>query len=65
MPPRPRSTRPPDAGVKVIAYDRLIKTAEDRAYISFNNVEVGRQQAEGVLKAIEVDDVGVAKGNSS
>ena len=41
-----------DAGVKVIAYDRLIKTSKIAAYLSFDNVEVGRQQALGVMKAI-------------
>src|SRR5262249_1357222 len=44
------------AGVKVIAYDRLIKTSDIAAYLSFDNMEVGRQQADGVLKA-------VSKGN--
>ena len=38
-----------DAGVKVIAYDRLIKTPKIDAYISFDNTEVGRAQARGVL----------------
>ncbi len=38
-----------DAGVKVIAYDRLIKTPKIDAYISFDSVEVGRAQARGVL----------------
>jgi D-xylose ABC transporter substrate-binding protein len=41
-----------DAGVKVIAYDRLIKTAKTAAYLSFDNVEVGRQQAMGVMTAL-------------
>ena len=41
-----------DAGVKVIAYDRLIKTAKIAAYLSFDNVEVGRQQAMGVMTAL-------------
>jgi D-xylose transport system substrate-binding protein len=35
-------------GVKVIAYDRLIKTSNIAAYISFDNVDVGRNQAKGV-----------------
>ncbi len=39
-----------DAGVKVIAYDRLIKTSKIDAYISFDNVEVGRAQARGVSR---------------
>jgi D-xylose transport system substrate-binding protein len=43
------------AGVKVIAYDRLIKTTGIAAYLSFNNEEVGRQQALGVLKAVDID----------
>ena len=36
-------------GVKVIAYDRLIKTSNIAAYVSFDNVDVGRNQAKGVL----------------
>src|SRR5512141_1986962 len=43
------------AGVKVIAYDRLIKTKNIAAYLSFDNVEVGRQEALGVMKALGVD----------
>ncbi|MEW5873238.1 MAG: substrate-binding domain-containing protein [Chloroflexota bacterium] len=49
-----------DAGVKVIAYDRLIKSPKIAAYVSFNNVEVGRQQADGVMKAINVEAWDVA-----
>jgi len=41
-----------DAGVKVIAYDRLIKTSKIAAYLSFDNVEVGRQQAMGIMTAL-------------
>jgi D-xylose transport system substrate-binding protein len=36
-------------GVKVLAYDRLIKSANIAAYVSFDNVDVGRNQAKGVL----------------
>ncbi len=43
------------AGVKVIAYDRLIKSTNIAAYLSFNNEEVGRQQALGVMKALGID----------
>ena len=43
------------AGVKAIAYDRLIKTDKIAAYLSFNNEEVGRQQSLGVLKAVDID----------
>jgi D-xylose transport system substrate-binding protein len=38
------------AKIPCIAYDRLIKTDKLAAYISFDNTEVGRQQADGVLK---------------
>jgi D-xylose transport system substrate-binding protein len=48
------------AGVKVIAYDRLIKTSKIAAYLSFDNVEVGRQQALGVMSAIDADNWDVA-----
>jgi D-xylose transport system substrate-binding protein len=40
------------AGVKVIAYDRLIKSSNIAAYLSFHNVDVGRNQADGVMKAL-------------
>ena len=49
-----------DAGVKVLAYDRLIKTPKIAAYLSFDNVEVGRQQADGVMKAIDIENWDVA-----
>jgi D-xylose transport system substrate-binding protein len=48
------------AGVKVLAYDRLIKSPNIAAYLSFNNVEVGRQQADGVMKALNIDSWDVA-----
>jgi len=47
-------------GVIVIAYDRLIKSPKISAYVSFNNVEVGRQQALGVMKALDIDNWDVA-----
>jgi D-xylose transport system substrate-binding protein len=40
------------AGVKVISYDRLIKTDKISAYLSFDNTEVGRAEADGVVKAL-------------
>ena len=45
-----------DAGVIVISYDRLIKTSKIAAYLSFNNVEVGRQEALGVMTALGLPD---------
>ena len=38
--------------MKVLAYDRLIKTKSIAAYLSFDNVEVGRQEALGVMTAL-------------
>jgi len=39
-------------GIKVIAYDRLIKSPKIAAYVSFDNVDVGRNQARGVLAKV-------------
>jgi D-xylose transport system substrate-binding protein len=49
-----------ESGVHVIAYDRLIKTTSIAAYVSFNNIEVGRQQALGVMGAIDAENWDVA-----
>ena len=40
------------AGIKVIAYDRLINNADIDAYISFDNVKVGELQAIALVKAV-------------
>ncbi len=48
------------AGVKVISYDRLIKTDKISAYLSFDNVAVGKAEADGVVKALGLED---ANGN--
>jgi D-xylose transport system substrate-binding protein len=45
-----------EAGVHVIAYDRLVKSTKIAAYVSFNNLEVGRQQALGVMAALDIDN---------
>ena len=37
-------------GIPCIAYDRLVKSDKLAAYISFDNVEVGRTQARGVVE---------------
>ena len=44
------------AGVKVISYDRLIKTDKISAYLSFDNVAVGKAEADGVMKALGLLD---------
>ena len=41
------------AGVKAIAYDRLIKSANIGGYLSFDNTEVGRNEADGVMKWLD------------
>jgi D-xylose transport system substrate-binding protein len=38
------------AGIPVIAYDRIIRDADIDLYVSFNNVRVGQQQAEWLIK---------------
>jgi D-xylose transport system substrate-binding protein len=40
-------------GIPVIAYDRLIKSDKLAAYISFDNLEVGRSQARGVTAVVD------------
>lgn len=40
------------AGIKVIAYDRLIKNPTLDYYVSFDNVKVGESQAKGVLEVL-------------
>jgi D-xylose transport system substrate-binding protein len=45
------------AGVKVIAYDRLIKSTNIAAYLSFNNTAVGNAQSQGVLTALGIKSV--------
>jgi D-xylose transport system substrate-binding protein len=39
------------AGVKVIAYDRMINKADVDYYVSFNNVKIGEMEAEPLVKA--------------
>lgn len=39
-----------DAGIKVVAYDRLIKNADADLYISFDNEEVGRLMARTLVE---------------
>lgn len=39
-------------GIKVLAYDRLIKFADIDLYVSFDNVRVGEMQAEALMKRV-------------
>src|SRR5690606_16315724 len=40
------------AGIKVIAYDRLVKNADVDLYVSFDNEQVGELQARAILEAV-------------
>ncbi|MCX7300622.1 MAG: D-xylose ABC transporter substrate-binding protein [Rhodobacterales bacterium] len=50
-----------DAGIPVIAYDRLIEDP-NAFYITFDNVEVGRMQARAVLEAAPTGNYVMMKG---
>lgn len=41
-----------EAGIKVIAYDRLVKNADVDLYVSFDNEQVGELQARATLAAV-------------
>jgi len=51
-------------GVQVIAYDRLIEDPK-ALYITFDNVLVGKMQAEAVLKVVSQGNFAVIKGNKA
>jgi D-xylose transport system substrate-binding protein len=53
-----------DAGVPVIAYDRLIED-EGAFYITFDNVEVGRMQARAILELVPAGNYVMIKGNAA
>ncbi len=52
-----------EAGIKVIAYDRLIRNCDLDAYLSFDNVEVGALQARGILQQIDRGDFAYIGGS--
>lgn len=53
-----------ESGVPVVAYDRLIE--EPKAlYITFDNVEVGRLEAEAVFKQVPKGNYVIIKGNKA
>jgi len=45
-------TKAETAGIKVVAYDRLIKNSDVDLYISFDNEEVGRLMGEALVSAL-------------
>ncbi len=52
-----------EAGIKVIAYDRLIKNCGLDYYISFDNVKVGEYEARGVLDVVSEGDFAYLGGS--
>jgi putative multiple sugar transport system substrate-binding protein len=51
---RTRCRRPPPAGIKVIAYDRLIRDSGNvDYYATFDNFKVGVQQANSLVKGLK------------
>ncbi len=46
-----------EAGIKTIAYDRLIRNSENVSYYAtFDNYEVGVQQAESIVKGLDLEN---------
>ncbi|MDP8905155.1 MAG: substrate-binding domain-containing protein [Chloroflexota bacterium] len=58
----PAVQRAKQEGIPVIAYDRLIEDP-DVLYITFNNVGVGRAQAEAILSAVPTGNYVLIKGD--
>ena len=52
-----------DAGIPVIAYDRLIKSDAVSYYISFDNYTVGTLQGQYVIDTLDLDNAGDNKYN--
>jgi D-xylose transport system substrate-binding protein len=53
-----------DQGIPVIAYDRLIEDP-GAFYLSFDNVEVGRMQAQAIFDAVPKGNYVMIKGNAA
>lgn len=51
------------AGIKVIAYDRLITDVDIDAYISFDNVKVGELQAESLIEQVPTGNYVIINGS--
>jgi D-xylose transport system substrate-binding protein len=52
-----------EKGIKVIAYDRLIKNSDLDVYVSFDNVLVGELETTGVLSAVSKGDFAYIGGS--
>ena len=53
-----------DQGIPVVAYDRLIENP-DSLYVTFDNVEIGRLQAQSILEQVPKGNYVFIKGNST
>lgn len=51
------------AGIKIVSYDRLIKSKDVDVYISFDNERVGFMQGEALMKALPKGNVYVMSGD--
>jgi len=61
---KPAVTAALNAGVPVIAYDRLIEDSKV-FYTTFDNQLVGKMQAEAILKAVPAGNFAIIKGNKA
>ncbi len=61
---KPAVTAAIDSGVPVIAYDRLIEEA-NALYITFDNIEVGRMEAQAIFDLVPTGKYIIIKGNSA
>lgn len=53
------------AGIKVIAYDRLIKNPRLDYYVSFDSIKVGEAEAQGVLDVVSKGNFAYVGGSES
>lgn len=51
------------AGIKIVAYDRLIKSPDVDMYISFDNERVGKMQGEALMAALPKGNIYVMSGD--
>lgn len=51
------------AGIKIIAYDRLIKNSDIDLYVAIDNVKVGELQAEELLKNVKSGNIAYVGGS--
>lgn len=52
-----------EAGIKIIAYDRLIRNCDLDCYLSFDNIKVGELQVKGILQEVSSGDFAYIGGS--